>query len=200
MQPAPLEGPGKDLDARSTLWREIVQRHPEPIVIVNDRGMIRFANDAAYRVFDVPRGELTGSLIDPNTSQQDPVQVGILRPDARPLNVEIRREPLASGEEPLYALLLDEHAPEPPSKPTPEDPLDEERPSPLDEDDDLPSVREEPLGFSSPLDEARNTLATPLDQLLGTRPMRLRLPHTHRTSIRHRAHRRHTLDPNTRRR
>lgn len=192
MQPAPLEGPGTELDARSSIWREIVQRHPEAILVVNERGTIRFANDAAYQLFNQPHGDLNGRLLSPATPDDEPVEVGILRPDAKPRMVEIDQEPLKGEEEDLKALILrDLHeATEPeraPKQPPDRDRLEEEMPNPPN----LQAGAREPPGFEAPLDDARNALAHPFDQLLGTERSRLRLPHTRRTRIRHRSGHRH---------
>lgn len=178
MVPGPFDAPSKSVanetpSPRSPVWHEIVMDHPRAIMLVDGEGVVRFANHAAHDLFGHAAGDLYGSMLPPPLDERGETEIGILRADKRPCNVKVRQDPIQWQKEPLKVLFMDEVLDEP----TETGPvLFEEEPEPLVPDaldfEDAPSA----LG--------EHVLTDPLDQLLGTRRTRLKLPRTHRTYIR----------------
>lgn len=148
--------------------------HPQAIVLVDDEGHVRFANQAAHALFGQPAGELYGSMLPPPLKEAGETRIGLLRPDREPRTVEVRQERVMWEGRALTALLLDETSLED----------EDDKIGPVLFGDETERLVPDPLDFEDgPPRLGDHVLTDPLDQLLGTRRTRLRLPRTHHTHI-----------------
>ncbi len=187
MVPGLFDAPNKSVanespSPRSPVWHEIVMDHPQAIVLVDDEGVVRFANHAAHALFGHPAGELYGSMLPPPLDKRGETTIGILRPDDRPCTVDVRQEPVMWQGRPLTALLMEET-----DESEKHDTL-----GPVMHDEPPQSLIPDPLDFEDgPPMLGEQVLTDPLDELLGTRRTRLRLPRTRRTYIHSSRRRKH---------
>lgn len=159
---------------RSPVWHEIVMDHPQAIVLVDDEGHVRFANHAAHALFGQPAGELYGSMLPPPLKDAGETRIGLLRPDRKPQTVDVRQEVVMWDGRALTALLLEESSLED----------EDDRIGPVLFDEEMEGLVPDPLDFEdAPPMVGEHVLTDPLDQLLGTRRTRLKLPRTHHTYI-----------------
>jgi two-component system, cell cycle sensor histidine kinase and response regulator CckA len=71
-------------------FRTMVETIMDGILIVDDRGIIQFANRATAALFECQRGELVGQAFEHPVPTADPIEVAIPGHDGNPRTVELR--------------------------------------------------------------------------------------------------------------
>ncbi len=78
------------LERSEARFRDVIERNADAIVVVDEQGVIRFANIAAAEQFGCPREELLGTPFGYPMTVGESTEVDLVRKDAPPLVVELR--------------------------------------------------------------------------------------------------------------